>query len=167
MRVLGSEMNRFLISAFLILSLSCFMVKGGKPLKEDILSYRFQRLGGGYSTVSEFDAEIYIIYFFSSYCLTCISDINFFLENRNLLSEKRIIILGVGMDYNKETTLKPFVEYNGIDFPVMVAGNDIINGDWPLGKITTIPTSVLINKREKRFFIHTGNISKDIINQIR
>ncbi|MCX7958911.1 MAG: hypothetical protein N3B13_07680, partial [Deltaproteobacteria bacterium] len=73
----------------------------------------------------------------------------------------------VGMDYNRDTTLKPFVDYNQIEFPVMVADDNIYNGNWAFGKITTIPTSVIINKKEKRYFIYTGNISRDKILEIK
>ncbi len=160
-------MKRVLIIVIFTVSTSCFMIKGGNTFKEELYSYRFQRLDGGYSTISEYSGDIYILYFFTSYCLPCIADLNFFKQNKNHFSENKIVLIGIGMDYNREITLKPFVEYNKIDFPVMIADKNIINGDWTFKRITTIPTSILINKKERRYIIHIGNLSEDIIKQIK
>lgn len=142
------------------------MVKGGSLLKEEVLSYRFQRLDGGYSTLREFDSEIYLLYFFSSYCIPCVKDIAFLNEHRAFYNRGKVTVIGVGMDYNGATTLKPFAEYNNIWFPVMLVDKNILEGNWLFGKITTIPTTILINRKEKRYLIHTGNLSDDIIKQI-
>ncbi len=143
------------------------MIKGGTALDDESLLYKFKRMEGGYSTLAEFDNNIILLYFFTSYCIPCLADFSFFRKNKDLLSENGIIIIGVGMDYNKEITLKPFVNYNRFNFPVMVADDNIFKGDWAFGKITTTPTTILINKKEKRYYIHTGNIRKDIILQIK
>ncbi len=161
-------MNK-LAALIVILSLtcSCFIIKGGHQLDNKELSYRFKRLYGGYSTIEEFGNEIILLYFFTSYCITCIMDINFIEKNEKFFQENRISIIGIGMDYNKETTLGPFVTYNNIKFPVMIADENIINGDWSFGKITMVPSSILINKRERRYYVRTGNLSREILMKIK
>lgn len=151
----------------LLLTSSCFLIKGGHKLNNEDLSYRFKRLNGGYSTLEEYDNEIILLYFFTSYCIPCILDFNFIEQNANFLSENKVTIIGIGMDYNQETTLKPFVTYNKIKFPVMVADKNIMNGDWSFGKIIAVPSIIVINKKEKRYYIHSGNISRELINEIR
>ncbi|MCX7943334.1 MAG: TlpA family protein disulfide reductase [Deltaproteobacteria bacterium] len=136
-------------------------------MADDALSYKFKRVNGGYSTLHEFSSEIIVLYFFSSYCVICLFDIEFIRQNEEYFSKNKIAIIGIGMDYNKETTLLPFIEINKIKFPVMIADENITNGDWVFGKITTIPASILINKKEKRYKIYTGNLTRDIILQIR
>lgn len=159
-------MKRGFTISLLILS-ACYLLKGDLVLRDSDLSYRFNRLGGGYSTLNEFDSEIILLYFFTSYCLPCIKDIQFFQENKEYFTRTRVSIIGIGMDYNGEITLVPFVEFNKINFPVMLADRNITEGKWGFGKINTIPAAILIQRKEKRYRIHTGTINREVISSFR
>ncbi len=152
---------------FILLICSCYLLKGDIRLRESDFSYKFKRLGGGYSTLNEFDGEIILLYFFSSDCIPCIKDIKFFNENKEYLKDQKVIIIGIGMDYNGEITLAPFVRFNNIVFPVMLSDENMIKGQWGFGKINTIPATIMIHKREKRYQIHTGNLNREVISSFK
>jgi len=160
-------MKKIILFLSLFILIDCYLIKGGIPLRDEVYDYRFKRLDGGYSTLNEFSDDTILIYFFSSYCLPCIKDIEYFKSEMEYFHKNRVSIIGVGMDYNREITLAPFVDYYKLAFPVMIADNSIIEGRWIFGKISEIPSTIIINKREKRYRIISGNINKETIFESR
>jgi len=148
---------------FLIVLSACYLIKGGIPLKDEVLDYRFKRLGGGYSTLREFSEDTILIYLFTSYCIPCIKDIEYLNREMEYFHRNGVSIIGLGMDYNGEVTLVPFRDYYNIKFPLMMADKEVFEGRWVFGQISVIPSTIIIKRRENRYFIVTGNINRDIL----
>ncbi len=87
--------------------------------------------------------RVRLVHFFATWCFPCLAE----TPSLNVLSQKLsgqgLDVVAIGMDLEGETVLAPFVEMNGLTFPVLIPSDDLREGRSPFGLIQALPTTFL------------------------
>ncbi|MBI4327108.1 MAG: TlpA family protein disulfide reductase [Chloroflexi bacterium] len=106
---------------------------------------------------SDFAGKVVILDFWATWCGPCRMEIPSFIELQNQYADKGLVVIGVSLDQDGATAVKPFMEKMGINYPIMLGDETIVSA---FGGIEGIPTT-FINDREGRIVRkHEGFASK-------
>jgi len=110
-----------------------------------MLRWQFERYGGGALALTDLPSKLIVVTFFTTWSDTCFIQIKALsnLFDRDL--KKGFMVVGVAMDLEGEDAVDPFVRQLKIRFPVVYADKDILDGNSPFGRVTTVPTSFVFS----------------------
>lgn len=103
-------------------------------------------LEGADFSSQELSGKGYILNFFASWCPPCRAEVPDMIELQNEYEQKGFTFIGVTVDEDL-TKARQFVDDFGINFPVLVADQQMINAysDHVQGGLRSIPTSFVIS----------------------
>ncbi len=112
----------------------------------DAPSFVGKTLGGTMVSSKDFAGKAYILNFFASWCPPCRAEVPDMVELQNEYEDKGFTFLGVTVDEDLSQA-RAFVSDAGINFPVVVADEQILNAYSPYvqGGLRSIPTSFVIS----------------------
>lgn len=115
------------------------------------------------ATVSSLDlaGKAYIVNFFASWCPPCRAEVPDMVELQEEYEQKGFTFIGVTVDEDLSQA-RGFVKDSGINFPVVVADEQILNAYSPLvqGGLRSIPTSFVIGADGSLVSVHIGAQTK-------
>jgi len=94
--------------------------------------------------LSDFKGKVVILDFWATWCPPCRAEIPGFVAIQKKYADKGFTVIGVSLDKQGPSVVKPFMRELGMNYPV-VMGNPKIAGDY--GFITAIPTTFVIDRR--------------------
>jgi peroxiredoxin len=117
----------------------------GRQDAKAMLRYNFARYGGGTLSLSDFPSKMIVVTFFTTWSDTCFIQVRALsnLFDRDL--KKGFMVVGVAMDLEGESAVAPFVRQMKVNFPVAYAGGDLLDGNSPFGRVTTVPSSFVFS----------------------
>ncbi len=104
----------------------------------------------------EFENKAVFINFFATWCPPCKAEIPAFVKVQQEFSDKDFTILGLSMDVGKTDLVKSFIDEYKINYPVLLADDDVI---MRYGGIYTIPTSFLVDRKGNVVKMYQGIVS--------
>ncbi len=107
--------------------------------------------------LSDFKGKVVLLDFWATWCGPCKIEIPWFIEFERKHKDKGLVVLGVSMDEDGWTSVKPFVKDLGINYRVMVADSKI---EEQYGGLDALPTTLLIDRDGKIASVHVGVASK-------
>jgi thiol-disulfide isomerase/thioredoxin len=94
--------------------------------------------------VSSWRGRVLVVQFLASWCFPCVA----IAPRLQLLEDKYaargLSVVAVGMDLEGARVLGPFQEQLGLKFPLLVGDAPLREGKTAFGRITTLPTTVII-----------------------
>lgn len=117
-------------------------------------------LQGKTVSLEDLKGKVVIVDFWATWCEPCQVMIPWLVEFRNRYASRGFEIVGVAMDDDGVASVKPFVEKEQMNYPVLL-GTDAAAEDW--GGVFGLPTSFMIDREGKIRFSHQGLVGKDII----
>lgn len=96
---------------------------------------------------SDFSGKVVVLDFWATWCGPCRMEIPGFIELQKQYADKGLVIVGVSLDQDGASAVKPFMEKMGINYPI-VLGDEAVTSAF--GGIEGIPTTFIIDR--------TGNI---------
>ena len=102
---------------------------------------------------SDFAGKVVVLDFWATWCPPCKAEIPGFVELQKNYSDKGLVIVGVSLDEQGPAVVKPFMKQFGMNYPV-VMGDDKIIEDF--GGIQAIPTTFVIDRSGKITAKHVG-----------
>jgi len=107
--------------------------------------------------LSDFHGRVVVLDFWATWCGPCRKEIPDFIDLQQRLGTQGLTIIGASVDEGGVAVVKPFVQKNKMNYPV-VLGADKITGDY--GGIEGIPTTFIIDRRGKIVAKHVGLTEK-------
>jgi cytochrome c biogenesis protein CcmG/thiol:disulfide interchange protein DsbE len=90
--------------------------------------------------------KVVLINFFATWCAPCRQEIPDFIRLYQQYRERGFEIIGIGLDMEGETVLRPFSEQLRVPYPVVVGTRKVV---VDYGNITGVPTSFFIDRDGK------------------
>jgi thiol-disulfide isomerase/thioredoxin len=87
-----------------------------------------------------------VVQFVATWCFPCIATAPRLQELEKHYGSQGLSVVGVGMDLEGRQVLAPFQELLGLQYPVLVGSSALREGNTAFGRITTLPTTVIIGR---------------------
>ena len=107
---------------------------------------------------SDFAGKVVILDFWATWCPPCRAEIPGFVELQQKYGDKGLVIVGVSLDEQGPTVVKPFMQRFRVNYPI-VMGDEKIMQDF--GGVTAIPTTFIIDKAGNIVNKHVGFAPKE------
>jgi len=121
---------------------------GGKPAP----AFALQDLNGKSVSLAGLRGKVVVLDFWATWCPPCVKEIPHFIELYEQYKDKGVEIVGISLDREGISVVKPFVQKFQIKYPIMMTDGKV---DQAFGPITSIPTTFLIDA--------AGNIRKTYV----
>ena len=125
----------------------------GKPLP----GFSLEDTGGTRYTNREIEGKVVLLNFWATWCGPCRTEMPWFVEFQNRYKDKGFTVLAVSMDQEGWEVVRPFVEEQGLYFPVFVGDDDFAGA---FGGANVLPTTLIVDRTGKIVARHSGIISK-------
>jgi cytochrome c biogenesis protein CcmG/thiol:disulfide interchange protein DsbE len=123
--------------------------------------FTLDRLGGGSLTLSANRGKVIILDFWATWCPSCRQEIPDFVQIQKEYGDKGMTMIGVSLDRDRESAVRPYAEEVGINYPV-VFGFDHSEVTDNYGGIPNIPTTFIIDQKGDIIEKYVGYQSREV-----
>ena len=106
--------------------------------------------------LSDFRGKVVLLNFWSTSCRQCDREIPWFMEFQQTYQDS-LVVLGVSLDADGWASVRPYQQAKGINYRVMVGGQDVVRR---YGRLRSVPTTLIIDKWGHIAVTHVGFCSK-------
>jgi thiol-disulfide isomerase/thioredoxin len=117
---------------------------------------RLPVLGGGWLDASQLSGKVVVVQFLATWCFPCIATAPRLQEIYDHDQGRGLVAIAVGMDLEGPQVLRPFADQLGLRFPVLIADDALRNGQTAFGKISLLPTTLIIGRDGKVVSVYAG-----------
>lgn len=110
---------------------------------------------------SDFSGKVVIVNLWATWCPPCRREIPDFIELQKEYKEQGLVIIGISLDQS-EAPVKPFVEKNSINYPVVMGNSEVAQ---LYGNIRSIPTTFIVDSDGNIVESFFGLRSKEIFEE--
>jgi len=131
-----------------------------KPEKDRQPAPEFELKDADGKTVrlSDYKGKVVLLDFWATWCGPCKIEIPWFIEFERQYKDKGFAVIGVSMDEEGWTVVKPFVSELAINYRIL-QGNDSTADLY--GGVNALPTTFLIDREGRVVWKHEGLAGKD------
>ena len=109
-------------------------------------------LDGGEMSLADFEGKVVVLDLWATWCPPCRLEIPFLVSLYEEFRDQGLVVVGVGLDQGGAQVLRPFVEENGITYPILVGDRSM---QVSYG-VTSIPTTFMIGRDGRIARKHVG-----------
>lgn len=102
--------------------------------------------------LSDFHGKTVLLDFWATDCGGCRVEIPWFIEFQQRYRERGLVVLGLSLDDAGWKVVKPFIEEQKINYPVMIATDEVTNRYH----VESMPTTLIIDKSGRIASMHVG-----------
>ncbi len=137
----------------------------GGQVRTNLPSIELERIDGGTWNLQDESGRIIILQFFASFDNSSIS-LSTALEQLHIeYREQGVSVVGVAMDppssRQRREVVEAFCALNNLTFEIVLASDELGNGDTEVGRIPTIPATVIFNRAGDPVASATGPFRRD------
>ena len=107
--------------------------------------------------LAEFKGKVVLLNFWATWCGPCKGEMPWFNEFVNKYGPDGFVVLGVSMDNEGWTPVKPFLEKMGINYPVMIGNKRVA---YLYGDVEALPVTFLLDRDQRVAAIFPGAASR-------
>ena len=127
----------------------------GRPAPDFVL----KDIHGSSVRLADFKGKVVIVDFWATWCQPCEIMIPWLIEFRRQYGPQGLEIVGIAMDDEGASVVKPFAERKRMNYPV-VLGNEEVADRW--GGIFGLPTTFVIDRQGRIHARHFGRVSREV-----
>lgn len=106
---------------------------------------------------SDFSGKVVVLDFWATWCGPCRMEIPGFIELQKQYADKGLVVIGVSLDQDGASAVKPFIEKMGINYPIVLGDEAVVSA---FGGIEGIPTTFIIDRAGNIVRKHVGYAPK-------
>jgi len=115
--------------------------------------------------LADFRGKVVLLNFWATWCPPCKMEIPWFVEFQRKYEAEGLVVLGVSMDEDGWTSVRPCLEKMPVNYRIMV-GNDAIAREF--GGIASLPSTFLIDRSGRVVESHEGIVGRvDMENRLK
>jgi peroxiredoxin len=107
--------------------------------------------------LSDYAGKVILLDFWATWCGPCKSSIPWFNELYNKYGPEGLVVLGISMDEDGWTAVKPFMEKLPITYPVLLGNKRVA---YLYGEVDSLPLAFFVDRNQRVAAIHLGAPSK-------
>lgn len=108
--------------------------------------------------LSAYKGKVVLLDFWATWCEGCKIEIPWYVEFQNKYRNDGLTAIGVSMDDDGWKSVKPFLEEHKLNYPVVIANQDLANR---YGGLPSLPMTLLIDRNGKISESQAGMVDKD------
>ena len=143
-------------SILAVLSIAVLLAANTSPAAEPkpvAPNWQLRDINGEPISLADFKGKVVILDFWATWCPPCRQEIPGFVTLQRKYQDKGLVIIGVSLDKQGPSVVKPFMRELGMNYRV-VMGDEKIVSDY--GGIEAIPTTFIIDRQGKVVTVHQG-----------
>jgi peroxiredoxin len=145
-------------SMILCLILGTAVLLAGTALaQEKAPNFSLKTADGKTIELAKLQGKVVVVNFWATWCGPCKREIPGFLEVYDRLRTKGLEIVGISLDREGWTVVKPYVDRAKITYPVVVDNGKLAEA---YGGIDAIPTTFIVDRKGNIVKKHVGYMSK-------
>jgi len=106
--------------------------------------------------LSAYRGQVVLLDFWATWCHGCKTELPWYVEFDKQFHNHGLTVIGVSMDDEGMKVVKPFLEKNGIQYPVVI-GTEALSAKYQL---TGMPMTLLLDRQGRIALSHTGVVDK-------
>jgi peroxiredoxin len=110
----------------------------------------------------QYDGQVLLVTFFATWCPPCIQEIPTFIALQNSYKAKGFSVVALSVDEGDPAPLHRLIEKHGINYPVLLADDDVVRG---FGGVTGIPVTFLVNRKGRVVKKYLGYVEHDVLEE--
>ena len=107
--------------------------------------------------LSSYAGKVVLIDFWATWCGPCKAEIPWLIELSKKYEADGLAVLGISMDEEAWTVVKPFMEQAGITYPILMGNKRVA---YLYGDVEGLPVAFFIDRQQKVAAIHLGAASR-------
>jgi len=110
--------------------------------------------------LAKLKGKVVIVNFWATWCPPCRAEIPDFIKVYNAYKSKGLEFVGIALDDDGWSKVKPFIEINKINYPIVLGNVDVVQ---QYGEIKIVPTTFFINKQGLIVYRQVGMLTRKIL----
>ena len=130
-----------------------------KPVNErkPAPDFALKDINGQTVKLSEYRGKVVVLNYWATWCGPCKVEIPWFMDFQKTYKDRDFAVLGISMDDDGWTSVKPYLEAKKINYRVMIATEELSK---QYGGLESLPTTFVIDREGRIAAVHVGLISK-------
>jgi peroxiredoxin len=120
-------------------------------------TFKLKTVDGKTIDLQKLQGKVVVVNFWATWCGPCKAEIPGFQDMYKQYRSKGLEIVGVSLDRDGWTPVKPFIEQHKIAYPIVIGDGDLADA---YGGINAIPTTFIIDKKGNIVNHHIGYLDK-------
>ncbi len=152
-------MSRTVLGVGVCLALACAFSwtgcskKARKSTAKAAPEFSLKDANGQTVRLSDYRGKVVLLDFWATWCGPCKIEIPWFMEFENQFKNQGFAVVGVSMDEDGWTAIKPYVRNMKMNYRILL-GNDDISAAY--GGLDSLPTTLLIDREGGIASVHVG-----------
>ncbi len=131
-------------------------------IPEQLPHFIMQDTDGAIRDSKEWRGKVLIINYWATWCPPCRKEMPTLMEFQDQYGPQGVQVLGIAVDDLDQ--VKEFMNTYGINFPVVVGGDDAIELGQKMGnRIAALPYTAIFDRKGKTLYAQPGMITKAIL----
>ncbi len=121
----------------------------GRPMPE----FKLKDADGQTVRPADYKGKVVLLDFWATWCGPCKIEIPWFMDFERQFKDQGFAVVGVSMDEDGWTAIKPYVKNMKMNYRVLLGDDDVSTA---YGGLDSLPTTLLIDRQGKIASVHVG-----------